>query len=135
MEAALYQDRAIVLLAPEGPIPAVHPVCKDLIPVDCLDQFLHVVGRPSGGVESTDDRAHTGADHQVGGDVQLLEDTDDADVGSAPGAATREDQDELRLFLDRLFGREGCDQREHQGRDDKNPDWTGIHDASEIFSR
>ena len=65
--------------------------------------------------------------------MQLLEDPDNADVGDAASATTRQDEDELWLFFDRFLGRYGSDQREHEDCDDGNPDWTGIHGVSRVF--
>jgi hypothetical protein len=70
--------------------PAVRRVLEERLPVDALDQLLHLVGRVAARVEAADDRAHARADDVVDRDVQLLEAPDDADVGHAARAAAAE---------------------------------------------
>ena len=98
VEPELERDQVVevVFLLPERLVLALGRVLEERVPVDGLDQLLHLVGRVAAGVEAADDRAHARARDVVDRDVHLLEGPDDADVRDAPRAAAAEREPDLR---------------------------------------
>ena len=91
-----HQKIAVVLLAPEGQIPARRRIAKRLLPVDRAHGGVDVVRRHAARVQSADDGAHAGAGDAVDGNLQVLEHLEHADVRDAARAAARQHQADPR---------------------------------------
>ena len=105
-DGELREERGLVELAPERLVVARHLVLEGAVPVHRGEGVLHLLRRHAGRVEAADDRAHAGPGDEVDGDVDLLQDLQDADVRGAARAAAGEDEPEtgpgggpLRLLL------------------------------------
>ena len=122
VQAELERDQPleVVFLLPERLVLALGSVAEERVPGNRADELLHLVGRVAAGVEAADDRAHARACHVVDRDVQLFEQSDDADVRRAPRAAAAEREADLRTrgrrLLRRRFRRRRCLERPRDGQ-------------------
>jgi hypothetical protein len=92
----------IVLLAPERQILARRCIAKCFLPVERSHGGVDLLCRHAAGIESADDGSHAGAGDAVDGNLQFLENLEDADVRHAACAAARQHQADARTGRRRI---------------------------------